>query len=241
MRSPKSCVTSFTYGVSPQPAHAPENSNRGFLNWLSLTVLTFNSPWNSGSFCANSQFADSSFWLSRGFMISAFSFAGQTCAQLPQPVQSYGLTWMRYWWPLKRGPIAGFILNASGTAAMSASGTRYGRMTACGQTSAQLLHCMQLSICHSGTLTAMPRFSYFVVPVGTRPAGSNAETGSLSPSCASTGWMTWSKYSVASTFTGSAPVVALAQAAGTGISTRPEIAMSIASQFCLTTASPFLP
>ena len=30
--SPKSWVTSFAYGVSPQPAQAPENSSSGFLN-----------------------------------------------------------------------------------------------------------------------------------------------------------------------------------------------------------------
>ena len=53
--------------------------------------------------------------------------------------------------------------------------------------------------------------------------------------------MTSSKYSVASTLTGTAPVVALAHSAGTGISTRPEMAMSMASQFFLTTSSPFLP
>ena len=37
MRSPNSWVTSLTYGVSPQPAQAPENSNSGLRNWLSLT------------------------------------------------------------------------------------------------------------------------------------------------------------------------------------------------------------
>ena len=55
------------------------------------------------------------------------------------------------------------------------------------------------------------------------------------------GATTFSKYSVVSSFTGSAPVVAFAHSAGTGISTRPEMAMSIASQFFLTTSSPFLP
>ena len=30
--SPNSCVISFAYGVSPQPAHAPENSSSGCLN-----------------------------------------------------------------------------------------------------------------------------------------------------------------------------------------------------------------
>ena len=47
MRSPNSCVMSLTYGVSPQPAHAPENSNSGWRNWLPLTVLVFTST----SFC----------------------------------------------------------------------------------------------------------------------------------------------------------------------------------------------
>ena len=32
MRSPKSCVTSFIYGVSPHPPHAPENSMSGRAN-----------------------------------------------------------------------------------------------------------------------------------------------------------------------------------------------------------------
>ena len=44
-------------------------------------------------------------------------------------------------------------------------------MQACGQTSEQLPHCMQFSAIHSGTLTAMPRFSNLVVPVGTMPRG----------------------------------------------------------------------
>ena len=114
-------------------------------------------------------------------------------------------------------------------------------MQACGQTMAHWQHWMQLSICHSGTITAMPRFSYLVVPVGTTPAGSSLDTGSLSPYCARMGWLSSSKYSVASSLAGSAPVVALALSAGTGISTRPEMAMSMAAQFYLTTSSPFLP
>ena len=32
MRSPTSCVTSLAYGVSPQPAQAPENSSKGCSN-----------------------------------------------------------------------------------------------------------------------------------------------------------------------------------------------------------------
>ena len=56
MRSPKSWVTSLTYGVSPQPAHAPLNSNRGLRAWLFLTVATFSMPCTSGTVMANSQF-----------------------------------------------------------------------------------------------------------------------------------------------------------------------------------------
>ena len=129
---------------------------------------------------------------------------------------------------------------------MKASGTAVpfsmtmGRMQACGQTREHWLHWMQFSGIHSGTLTAMPRFSYLVVPVGTTPAGLNAETGSESPLWARMGLMTSSKCLVAGTLTATAPVVALAHSAGTGISTRPPMAASMASQFFLTTASPFL-
>ena len=38
IRSPKSWVTSLTYGVSPHPAQAPENSKSGCANWLPFTV-----------------------------------------------------------------------------------------------------------------------------------------------------------------------------------------------------------
>ena len=110
-----------------------------------------------------------------------------------------------------------------------------------GQTMEHMPHWMHLVTSHSGTVTAMPRFSYLVVPVGTEPSALKADTGSLSPSWDRMGRITFSKYSVASTFTGSAPVVALAQLAGTGISLMPLMAMSMASQFFLTTSSPFLP
>ena len=40
VRSPKSCVSSLMYGVSPQPAHAPEYSKRGVANCEPLTSMT---------------------------------------------------------------------------------------------------------------------------------------------------------------------------------------------------------
>ena len=41
VRSPKSCDTSFTYGVSPHPEQAPENSNSGSRNCAPFTESTF--------------------------------------------------------------------------------------------------------------------------------------------------------------------------------------------------------
>ena len=42
-------------------------------------------------------------------MTSAFSLAGQTWTQLPQPVQSRGLTCMRYCMPANSLPVAGLV------------------------------------------------------------------------------------------------------------------------------------
>ena len=91
--SPNSWVISLMYGVSPQPAQAPENSNRGLRNWLFLTVYLFMSSSRSGSLAAKSQFAPSvSCTVCRGTILSALVLAGQTSTQLPQPVQSSGET-----------------------------------------------------------------------------------------------------------------------------------------------------
>jgi hypothetical protein len=59
-----------------------------------------------------------------------------------------------------------------------------------GQTMAHWLHWMQLSMTHSGTLMATPRFSYWVVATGKIPSGEKALTGSLSPCTASMGFIT---------------------------------------------------
>ena len=37
--SPKSWVITLMYGVSPQPAQAPENSKYGAMNWDPYTVV----------------------------------------------------------------------------------------------------------------------------------------------------------------------------------------------------------
>ena len=54
--SPNNCVISFAYGVSPHPAHAPENSSNGFLNWLPFTVSLETTSSFTGIFEAISQF-----------------------------------------------------------------------------------------------------------------------------------------------------------------------------------------
>ena len=90
--SPNSCVISFAYGVSPQPAHAPENSSSGVLNCFLYGVLF--------------ELGDDVFLLRKRYVVieillrlnvgSMFSIArafapflpGQTFAQEPHPVQS---------------------------------------------------------------------------------------------------------------------------------------------------------
>src|SRR5688500_11808415 len=103
-RSPNSCETSFTYGVSPQPAQAPLNSNNGRSSCEFLIVeglISLRS--RSGISMKKSQFLVSA---SRnggcGSMLMALrptwvlSFTGQTSTHSVQPVQSSGATWTVY-------------------------------------------------------------------------------------------------------------------------------------------------
>jgi hypothetical protein len=99
-RSPYSWVSSFRYGVSPQPAQAPENSNSGSSicePLIDATLTCVRS--NSGISRKKSQLARSrSRWSRRGAMsmdlclTSVLERAGQTSTQVPQPVQSSGAT-----------------------------------------------------------------------------------------------------------------------------------------------------
>ena len=43
-RSPNNWLISFRYGVSPQPAQAPENSNSGSRSWTFLTLFQARPP-----------------------------------------------------------------------------------------------------------------------------------------------------------------------------------------------------
>ena len=57
-------------------------------------------------------------------MVSAFSLAGQTAAQLPQPVQSRGLICMVNFMPAACFPFAGISWIPAGAAAASSSVSR---------------------------------------------------------------------------------------------------------------------
>src|SRR5208337_826014 len=95
---------SFTLGVSPQPAQAPENSNSGWMNCEPLMVFRLTSFGStSGSVRKYSQLAAS--WSRRGswgdmlmaflsvFSPLTFLHEGQALTQTPHPVQSSEETW----------------------------------------------------------------------------------------------------------------------------------------------------
>src|SRR5579864_1798289 len=126
-RSPKSCETSFTYGVSPHPEQAPENSNKGSCTccWRIVPTLIFLRS-SSGILRKNSQFSLSG-TRSGGCdtMLMAFSrasllfFTGQTSTQTPQPVQSSGATWIVYFIPAHSLSRASHDLKVEGALASS--------------------------------------------------------------------------------------------------------------------------
>ncbi len=126
---------SFTYGVSPQPAQAPENSKSGRMNWEPLIVfllMSFGST--SGSERKKSKFAAS--WSRSGswgamlmaflsvFSPSTFLYAGQALTQTPQPVQSRDETWIVNFMPLNSLPFASMDLNVARRLGRAAPGRR---------------------------------------------------------------------------------------------------------------------
>src|SRR3989304_6491096 len=96
-RSPYSWEINLRYGVSPQPAQAPENSNNGCKSCEFFTVFSLISPRStSGSVRKYSQFTFSV--LNNGATGSMFtalrplclSTTGQPSTHSAQPVQSSG-------------------------------------------------------------------------------------------------------------------------------------------------------
>src|SRR5208337_401314 len=188
-RSPKSCVSSLIYGVSPQPAQAPENSNSGSSNCESFTCVCASLlRSNSGSDRKNSQFTLSGFrkgaWFS---MLIALCFtsllllAGQTSTHNLQPVQSSGATCSVYF-SVSNSRQRGFEdLKVSGASFSSEESYTLARITAWGQTNTHLPHWMHKSSSQTGISLAMLRFSHMAVPVGKVPSMGIALTGSESP------------------------------------------------------------
>ena len=95
-RSPKSLLSRLRYGVSPQPAQAPENSNSGIVYWTSLTMPRLSLARSmTGRLSKNWMFSRS--WATIGSLAprlmalrvgSFLFFLGQEATQTPQPVQS---------------------------------------------------------------------------------------------------------------------------------------------------------
>src|SRR5271157_366902 len=186
-RSPNSCDTSLIYGVSPQPAHALENSNSGRTNWLPFMVSVLKSFASvSGILRKNSQFFAS---VSRsgvcGFMMiaSPLPVIGQFWTHTPQPVQSSTATCIVYLRPVNSLPFASTDLNDAGAPARCFGSYALGRMVACGQSREHRWHWMHTAGFHTGTFSAILRFSYWVVAVGQMPSAGICETLMVCPIC----------------------------------------------------------
>ena len=109
---------------------------------------------------------------------------GQTSTQMPQPVQSSGATCRLYIMPSSAPPslrAQGTALKPAGARFISSAVKTFMRIAACGHTSGQIAHCVQMVSSQIGISCAMLRFSHCVVPVGKVPSTGIADTGSRSP------------------------------------------------------------
>ena len=113
---------------------------------------------------------------------SVLLFAGQTSTQTPQPVQSSGATWMVSRWSSRSRDLNSLCRKSAGAPSTAADGNTFIRMVAWGQTMAHLPQSIQTIGSQIGSIWAMARFSYFVVPLGKVPSTGSALTGSRSPS-----------------------------------------------------------
>mmetsp|Transcript_85715 Transcript_85715/g.242744 ORF Transcript_85715/g.242744 Transcript_85715/m.242744 type:complete len:252 (-) Transcript_85715:2051-2806(-) len=247
-RSPKSCVASFAYGVSPQPSHAPLNSRSGWLNCEPLMENLSNLPALSGSDMAKFQLSACPPATTSSMLAIFRALSGHVVTHTSQPVQSMGEAWMRklrpaIWWPpvaLRTSQLPGAFLSSSFEA-------RKGRITAWGQMAAHLLHCVHLSRSTTGTLAATPRFAHCVMPSLTTPPASNLLTGMESPSrqwilssTSPTSAGTSGPRTLESTGTATSPGSGACQSAGRSILCSSLSDMSMAVMFFRTTSGPLL-
>src|SRR6202521_2902635 len=103
-RSPNNWESNLRYGVSPQPAQAPENSNSGCKSCESLTELRLsrlestsgrprkNSQWRA---CVSRRGAWASMLMAL-WLVSLLLLAGHASTHNPHPVQSSGAAWSVY-------------------------------------------------------------------------------------------------------------------------------------------------
>src|ERR1700722_12961360 len=113
--------------------------------------------------------------------VSLLFLAGHTSAQIAQPVQSSGATWIVYFNPFHSLSRASIDLKVAGAPASSLESYTLMRITECGHTMAHLPHWMQVLVSHTGISSARLRFSHLAVPVGNVPSAGNALTGNSSP------------------------------------------------------------
>ena len=235
------------YGVSPQPPQAPENSNNGCCSCCWPILCRLSSARGTSVSCRKkSQLPRACSRNGRcGAMLIALrlgslrSRAGHTSTHRAQPVQSSAATWMVKVWPAKAGSRAGAVRKPSGAAAKRSGAPTLARITAWGHTSTHLPHCTHRSVSHTGTASAMLRFSQRAVPTGQVPSQGRALTGRASPRRSSIGPITSRTKSGAplsrSSRNGSGPEPSrLVQSRGTRCSRL----ASRAARFIATTASP---
>src|SRR5699024_8947908 len=173
------------------------------------------------------------------------ALAGQTVTHSPQPMQSSGETAMTNLYSLA-GLLSRYLV-CLGAAASSSAVSWKGRMVACEQTKAHWLQPTHLAASHSGTVTAVPRFSYAEAPCSHWPLAlwAKAETGRLSPSMRAMGSIT-SRICLSSSgrpasSLGAGSASGLDQLAGTSTLWMASTPASMAFQFISTTSWPFLP
>ena len=77
--------------------------------------------------------------------------------------------------------VHGTALKVDGARFISSGENTVMRIAACGHTSGQIAHCVQIVSSQIGISCAMLRFSHWVVPVGNVPSTGSADTGSRSP------------------------------------------------------------
>ena len=137
-------------------------------------------------FCIASASASSNDTIFKAFawVPSGFLLPGQVLTHTSQPVQSRVEIWREYF--NHSNPLLGTGFNVfvpSGAFAISSAVARNGRITAWGQAKEHWLHWIQFSGFHTGTKFAVPRFSYWAVPLGNVPSSwpTKAETGKSFP------------------------------------------------------------